>query len=53
MPAALLWWIIAACVFVVLPAALAFVGEEPDNALTQEQPGEPSDDPDDTLAVAA
>lgn len=54
MPVPVLWWIIAACVCVVLPAALAFVGdEEPDNAIVHEQQDQPPKDPDADLAVAA
>ena len=54
MPSSLLWWILAACVLVALPAALAFVGnEEPDNAIVHEQQDAKPQDPDAALADAA
>lgn len=54
MPASVfLWWLLLACLL-VLPVLAAFVGDEPpDNSITQEQEGEPRQDPDDTLAVVA
>jgi hypothetical protein len=33
-------WIIAAIVLIVLPVALRSAGDEPDNAITQEQSGD-------------
>lgn len=54
MPAPVLWWFLAVCVFVALPAALAFVGdEEPDNSIVHEQENPPRQDPAAKFAEAA
>ena len=45
-------WLLLACLL-VLPVLARFAeGDEPDNAITHEQEGEPRQDPDDTLMSA-
>ena len=52
MPSWIPWLLFTA--ILVLPALAAFIGdEEPDNSLVQIQEGEPRQDPDAELAVAA